>query len=61
MDALTRGIPKNVALVALLITACLPLLSLHVPPRICQRGKERNVLVELPWFGRVLYPGSRRW
>ena len=30
MDALTRGIPKNVALVALLITACLPLLSLHV-------------------------------
>jgi hypothetical protein len=29
MDALTRGIPKNVALVALLITACLPLLSPH--------------------------------
>jgi hypothetical protein len=30
MNAPTRGILKSVALVALLITACLPLLCLHV-------------------------------
>ncbi len=30
MDALTRGILKSGALVSLLITACLPLLSPHV-------------------------------
>ena len=38
MDALTRGIPKNVALVALLITTCLPLLSPHVYGKVARRG-----------------------
>jgi hypothetical protein len=34
---LTRGIPKSVALVTLLITACLPLVFLHVYGKLARR------------------------
>jgi hypothetical protein len=37
MNALTRGILKSVALVSLLITACLTLLSSHVYGKVARR------------------------
>jgi hypothetical protein len=37
MNALTRGNPKSVALFALLITACLSLLSPHVYGKVARR------------------------
>jgi hypothetical protein len=53
--ALTRGTPKSVALVTLLITACLPLMFLHV------YGKEARRETSLSNFlgsGRFHIPGA---
>jgi hypothetical protein len=55
MDALTRGLPKNVALVALLITACLPLLSLHVYGK---EARKETSLSNLPVPGRFPISGA---
>jgi hypothetical protein len=55
MNALTRGIPKSVALVALQITARLPLLC----PNVC--GKEAKRETSLSTFlgaGRFHIPGA---
>ena len=54
MNAFTRGILKSVALVALLLSACLPLLSLHL------YGKEARRETSLSNFlgsGRFHIPG----
>jgi hypothetical protein len=37
MGALTKDIHKSVDMIALLITACLPLLSLHVYVKVARR------------------------
>jgi len=54
MNALTRGILKSVALVALLITACLPLLSPHVYGKVARR---ETSLSNFLGSGRFHIPG----
>jgi hypothetical protein len=55
MNALTRGIPKSVALVALLITACLTLLSPHVYGK---EAKRETYFSNFPGSGGFHIPGA---
>jgi hypothetical protein len=55
MGALTKDIPKSVALVALLITACLSLLSPHVYGKEARQGTS---LSNLLGPGRFHIPGA---
>jgi hypothetical protein len=54
MGALTKDIPKSVALVALLITACLSLLSPHAYGKEARKGTS---LSNLLGPGRFHIPG----
>jgi hypothetical protein len=55
MGALTRGILKSVALVSLLIAACLSLLSPHVYGKVARKGTS---LSNLLGPGRFHIPGA---
>jgi hypothetical protein len=55
MGALTKDIPKSVALVALLITACLSLLSPHVYGKVARRETSLSNFLSP---GRFHIPGA---
>jgi hypothetical protein len=55
MGALTKDIPKSVALGALSITACLTLLSPHV---YVKEARRETSLSNLPGPGRFHIPGA---